>query len=348
MHRAWRRAHLTHSGWAVTLTSTAWEARPMSDKVKCPACGKGYRWNPELAGRKVKCKCGEVFRMAAPPGSVTPASNTPVSITDKTGQVGDGYDLHDTGVHAPAHGAAASSASSGGDHCPSCNQPVKAGAVICINCGFNLKSGQRVQTCVEPAVETDDAPASAAPVTSQAAAALSGGTSKIAKALDAREDDTTAPKWKDIYLPAALIVLGVGMAFVQAMYFSNDATQGLTSAAMMVGLNLAFSVPALFIAMLLAVKILDVAFGPLGMALFKLVAIALGPDAIGGIINVAVGGGIVGWFAGFMVSLIAFWVLLTVLLDLEAIEALYMMGLIWIVQYITGFLVLVMIGSLFA
>ena len=27
-------------------------------KFPCPACGKTYRWKPELAGKKVKCPCG--------------------------------------------------------------------------------------------------------------------------------------------------------------------------------------------------------------------------------------------------------------------------------------------------
>src|SRR5947207_5517475 len=27
----------------------------------CESCGKSYRWKPELAGRKAKCKCGAVL-----------------------------------------------------------------------------------------------------------------------------------------------------------------------------------------------------------------------------------------------------------------------------------------------
>jgi hypothetical protein len=30
-------------------------------RFHCDACGKGYRWKPELAGKKVKCKCGHVM-----------------------------------------------------------------------------------------------------------------------------------------------------------------------------------------------------------------------------------------------------------------------------------------------
>ena len=36
----------------------------------CPSCGKQYPWSAELAGKKGKCKCGNVWRVPAePPGS---------------------------------------------------------------------------------------------------------------------------------------------------------------------------------------------------------------------------------------------------------------------------------------
>jgi hypothetical protein len=33
----------------------------VADQFSCDACGKAYRWKPELAGRRVKCKCGQVM-----------------------------------------------------------------------------------------------------------------------------------------------------------------------------------------------------------------------------------------------------------------------------------------------
>jgi len=36
----------------------------------CPSCGKEYPWSAELAGKKGKCKCGNVWRVPVdPPGS---------------------------------------------------------------------------------------------------------------------------------------------------------------------------------------------------------------------------------------------------------------------------------------
>ena len=42
-------------------------------KFSCNNCGKSYKWKPEFAGRKVKCKCGYVMTApAAPPGGDEP------------------------------------------------------------------------------------------------------------------------------------------------------------------------------------------------------------------------------------------------------------------------------------
>src|SRR2546428_274319 len=39
-------------------------------KFSCQECGKSYKWKPEFAGRKVKCKCGYVMTAPKnPPGS---------------------------------------------------------------------------------------------------------------------------------------------------------------------------------------------------------------------------------------------------------------------------------------
>ena len=36
-------------------------------KFNCSACGREYRWKPELAGKKGKCKCGSVMQVPAQP-----------------------------------------------------------------------------------------------------------------------------------------------------------------------------------------------------------------------------------------------------------------------------------------
>ena len=42
-------------------------------KFNCPGCGKEYKWKPELAGKKGKCKCGSVFVVPAKAVKPVPA-----------------------------------------------------------------------------------------------------------------------------------------------------------------------------------------------------------------------------------------------------------------------------------
>lgn len=40
-----------------------------SERVTCPECGKGYRWQPALVGKSVPCKqCGTAFQVPSKPG----------------------------------------------------------------------------------------------------------------------------------------------------------------------------------------------------------------------------------------------------------------------------------------
>src|SRR4051794_21497346 len=34
-------------------------------RITCSGCGKTYVWKPELAGKRVKCKCGEAMTVPA-------------------------------------------------------------------------------------------------------------------------------------------------------------------------------------------------------------------------------------------------------------------------------------------
>src|SRR5438034_383925 len=50
-------------------------------KFSCKNCGKSYKWKPEFAGRKVKCKCGYVMTApAAPPASDEPYIYLPLGL----------------------------------------------------------------------------------------------------------------------------------------------------------------------------------------------------------------------------------------------------------------------------
>lgn len=96
--------------------------------VACPGCGKTYRWQEKFAGRKVRCKaCNGVFAMPTEPPSQADKDKRPKKATS---HVDDSEDLAI-------------------ETCPSCNNPVKVGAVICVSCGFNIKEGKQIETAVE-------------------------------------------------------------------------------------------------------------------------------------------------------------------------------------------------------
>src|SRR5207248_117101 len=64
----WRKETVSYpcfSGAGPFLTT--WPGYSMSDvvsaKIVCEGCNKTYAWKPELAGKKVKCKCGTVIHV---------------------------------------------------------------------------------------------------------------------------------------------------------------------------------------------------------------------------------------------------------------------------------------------
>lgn len=115
----------------------------MSDskqRVNCPSCDKGYRWQPALVDRRVTCKqCGVEFRVPDAPGIGVLIEPDPIDQTDT-------YELdYDAKADIPAspihHAAPANNGK-----CPSCNSPVREGAMLCLNCGFNMAEGKKLAT----------------------------------------------------------------------------------------------------------------------------------------------------------------------------------------------------------
>lgn len=109
-------------------------------RVKCPSCGVKYALKPEYAGKKLKCKCGVAFTMPGGPKASKPAV-APASPAVKS--------THTKAVAAKPAPAALKKK----EACPSCAQPLAAGAVICVNCGFNRATGQAAATEVGRAVK---------------------------------------------------------------------------------------------------------------------------------------------------------------------------------------------------
>ncbi|MEM9753280.1 MAG: hypothetical protein AAF916_07820 [Planctomycetota bacterium] len=90
----------------------------MSDPLfRCKACGKGFRWKPELAGRTTRCKCGATLQVPDAPDEVTQRPPEPPPPPPAT----------------PGK-------------CVNCNAKLKDGAVICVRCGTDQRTRQTQTT----------------------------------------------------------------------------------------------------------------------------------------------------------------------------------------------------------
>ena len=110
----------------------------MPIKVKCGNCSAQFKAKDELAGRRIKCpKCQNpvviaAARAAAPSAPKRAAAHNPLL---------DILDEEDVRSRVS------------GPMCDNCGSEVKPGSVICIDCGFNLETGDRLETDASEDVE---------------------------------------------------------------------------------------------------------------------------------------------------------------------------------------------------
>ena len=172
----------------------------------CDACGKQYPWKQELAGKKAKCKCGAVLNIPAQPQAARAAARTPVAVA----------------AAAPVEESAAY-------RCPACKADLNPGTAVCINCGYDLRTGEYVSTQVDTG--DDGGEAEAAPKKKKKKK-VAGGTGKPSatgwvgvsksnreKAADAEADKSRTVKQVTIVL--VLVVVVVGAIFGGKFAFSK-------------------------------------------------------------------------------------------------------------------------------
>lgn len=323
-------------------------AESSSPRIACPHCGKQYKWKPQLAGRKTQCTgCGQKMRLPQEPGGkVEPIGGL---LKDKPDESAGGYEVAVPGEDDAAAGRVA--AGSAPDHCPACNAKLKPGAVICINCGYHVGKGQKLQTSVgaappQPVARNVPTPTESSSFT--AAAALGGRGTDAAIAEEPRRE--VPQNVRDIWVPVGLVVLGFAVAILQQMMFSPTPL-GIMSAVIAVTVQLVVYVPLLLVALFLAVKLLDVSFGSLWTGLLKLMAVVLGPSAVGAIVAVASApliGSLMGSLTGSVVSVAFYWGLLMFLFGLDLGETFMLVVIIFVMKLAGAFLlgvVLLMIMS---
>jgi hypothetical protein len=188
-------------------------------KFACESCGRQYPWKPEFAGKRAKCKCGQVltvpaslpevgaqdlFDLVPEPGSAPAPKPQPAARTAPP--LGGAR-------HTAAKGAAAATV-----RCPSCQAELAPGMALCMSCGFNLKTGQHVQTqVVGQADDDDDAPATTPLPPLPGRRPPKGKTREEA----ARAAGDSARVIKGIVVIAIVALVVVGVVFGAKIYFKR-------------------------------------------------------------------------------------------------------------------------------
>lgn len=246
---------------------------PSSERVNCPNCDKGYRWSAKLAGRMVDCKqCAQRFEVPDQPGVGLALAPEPVA--DDTYELAldqDGRTAADPEPRAvPAVGG----------KCPACNMKVAETAVICLNCGFNMKEGTRVETAVV-AEESSSHQVPDRPETAEAAQ-----RAKSRKEYEAENAQQLARQHRRIELvyPVILLLIGSALCMVIACLIAQfnpgfPANAGFLIIALASLIYLFMQSIGILVAMVIAAALLIMiygsAFGDLKTALLKAPAIAL-------------------------------------------------------------------------
>lgn len=308
-------------------------------KFSCGKCGKSYKWKPELAGKKVKCKCGQI--MAAP-------AEEPVAAEPEVDLDGL-YELAAEEKKASKR----QREEPVGFRCPACHNELAIGAVLCTSCGFNVKTGSRGGAGKPAAAPTlayagGGGGVAVSPNVAAGVPSAMVGYGQTKRGLQEDKRAEQAGVIQDLYLPIGLILFGLMGSFLHQMHFQRY-PDTFSEALLKIGIGLCIDLALIAVACLAAIKIMEVAFGSPGAAALKICAIAIAPGGVAGIITYVLNDpvGLVGWF----IAIGMYYALFHYLFDMDAGEIMMMAALIWIIRtwvgmFIAGaLLALLMSGS---
>jgi phage FluMu protein Com len=109
----------------------------MALTARCGSCNKKFKANDKLAGKRVKCpQCGGTITIPVPQPAESPASMA--SLLDEEG-------IHPAPAPKPNPTQQPKTAPAAVGKCPSCSGRITAGAVLCVNCGLDLRTGKPVE-----------------------------------------------------------------------------------------------------------------------------------------------------------------------------------------------------------
>ena len=113
----------------------------MAIKAKCGSCGARFTAKDALAGKQVKCpKCSKPMRIPNPSAGATIRQVSPSTATVPANR---GHNplldlLDEAGVESIPQGPS----------CQNCGAEIHPTAVVCVQCGFNMSTGELLETTV--------------------------------------------------------------------------------------------------------------------------------------------------------------------------------------------------------
>jgi hypothetical protein len=319
-------------------------AEPSDARVSCPACGLRYKWVADLAGRKLKCKCGVVMRLpktATGKPTLERKDNdaAPAAATQSPSKqaAADSYDLDLPESELQAVAPAATEAVKTPGKCPSCGVSVKKGAVICLNCGFNFAEGKKLETRLAEGGEDADGKGKAAQP-EWLKKKLDGMSQKSSTKKKEEEEAAKRARLTEVYVP--LILLGVGLLLILIDIFvtypafavnnSSSTTVGEArmEAAISNFLTILVQLPCLVVGIFVVARLFGSAFGTFLIAMLKLAALGVvtsGVNAIVGSLMARITEGLPVPGVGQVKFAVAYGVFLTIasaLFDMDFLESL--------------------------
>lgn len=316
---------------------------PGTQRVNCPACRTRFRWRAELAGREVPCKqCDSRFIVPDQPGD---------GLAIEDADTHAGYELDLDGVSEEPTQQLAVPSNQG--KCPSCNTKLREGAVLCMNCGFSLEAGGKLQTDIAaPAEPEEHLPTQEDEDTR---------FTKKQKREEERVRDTLAQhQWQDYLFPSLLAGVGILLALINLVLVPNSDMYalGMGSAgeerigfAIWSTVNTIVSAILLFGGLLANVAIFGAAFGALGSVLLKVLAISLvcrQTDILFVMtMDMMFELGLVGNFISWGIYLALYIGLCMKLLELDAVEMRLVIGFVVVARIVGSFVITALIAALF-
>lgn len=306
--------------------------------IHCDGCARTFIWKPQYAGRKLRCKCGQVIQVRAT-----------AEATD-----GDAPQIIDEPTAAHATGNLF-------------DNPFDAGAADIQSPHTSRTLSQPVVRQRPPEAEGDNfdpyglAPMAAIPLTraepvtaydaaddddddddQPAASPILGYKSFLRRRNTEEDDQITAYQRKEMILPAILIAIGLLATLVEARIVLG--AFDILAMGVFVAVSTVINLVLIFVALLVASKLLDLGLGEVGPALLKIAAVAILPSAIGGMINASTGfiGGMLAW----AVSLALYFLLLYNLFDMDGQEMMITAVIIWFMRtWVAYFVIMAILGT---